>query len=91
MIKHIKVWNKWRKKSLNSKIYKLLVLLGISRSPTFQLEKAFFGFSWDLDKAISNASAFSRDIITYCSRTEIYNNTKNQLSEMKKEDHTDGK
>ena len=91
MIKHIKVWNIWRKKSLNRKGYKLLILLGILRSPTFQVEKAFYGFKWDLDAAISNISTFSRDIAAYCSRTEIYNNTKDQLSEIKKEDKTDGK
>lgn len=43
MIKHIKVWNIWRKKSLNAPFFKLLVLLTIAKSPTFQLEKVFYG------------------------------------------------
>ena len=36
---HIKVWNRWRKHSLNSKIYKLQVLFNVRHSPTFMLEK----------------------------------------------------
>lgn len=43
MIKHIKVWNIWRKKSLNAPFFKLLVLLTIAQSPAFQLEKVFYG------------------------------------------------
>ena len=35
MIKHIKKWNEWRKHCLNSPLHKLLVLLGIVKSPTF--------------------------------------------------------
>lgn len=34
-IKHIKRWNEWRKRNINSSFYKLLVLLGIVKSPTF--------------------------------------------------------
>lgn len=34
MIKHIKRWNEWRKHNGNSPLYKLLVLLGIVKSPT---------------------------------------------------------
>ena len=37
LIKHFKRWNKWRKGSLNSPIYKVLVLLNILKSPTFNL------------------------------------------------------
>lgn len=33
---HIKRWDKWRKRSLNSPFYKLLVLLGVIHSPTFE-------------------------------------------------------
>ena len=33
-IKHIKRWNEWRKHNGNSPLYKLLVLLGIVKSPT---------------------------------------------------------
>lgn len=41
MINHIRQWNKWRKGCLNGKFYKLLVLLKIIRSPTFELHKAW--------------------------------------------------
>ena len=33
---HIRKWNKWRKHNLNSGFYKLLVLLKIVKSPTFE-------------------------------------------------------
>ncbi len=32
-----KRWNEWRKSNMNSKIHQLLVLLGIRKSPTFEL------------------------------------------------------
>lgn len=35
VIQHIRRWNVWRKRSLNNPIYKLLVLFGIMKSPTF--------------------------------------------------------
>ena len=38
MIKRIKLWNIWRKRNLNSKLYKLFVLLGFIKSPTFRME-----------------------------------------------------
>ena len=34
MVKELKRWNKWRKHNLNSKLYQLLVLLGLQYSPT---------------------------------------------------------
>ncbi len=34
LIKHVKRWNEWRKYNGNSKMHKLLVLLGIVKSPT---------------------------------------------------------
>lgn len=37
-INHIKQWNKWRKRSLNSPVYKFLVLIGLTHSPTFFLQ-----------------------------------------------------
>lgn len=37
-INHIKHWNKWRKRSLNSPINKFLVLIGLIHSPTFILQ-----------------------------------------------------
>lgn len=36
-IKHFKKWNQWRKHCLNGVLYKFLVLLGITKSPTFAL------------------------------------------------------
>jgi hypothetical protein len=36
VIRHIRRWNIWRKRSCNGWFYKLLVLLGITRSPTLQ-------------------------------------------------------
>ena len=41
MIRHIKVWNAWRKRNLNGKLHKVLVLLGLIKSPTLELNKAF--------------------------------------------------
>jgi len=35
ILNHLKIWNQWRKRSLNSKFYKLLVLIGAMHSPTF--------------------------------------------------------
>lgn len=34
MLKHIRRWNIWRKRSLNGPIYKILVLFGVIKSPT---------------------------------------------------------
>lgn len=34
-INHIKCWNIWRKRSLNSPINKFLVLIGLIHSPAF--------------------------------------------------------
>lgn len=42
MIKRIRVWNIWRKRSLNGKFYKLLVLFGFANSPTFIVELELF-------------------------------------------------
>ena len=38
MRKRLKLWNKWRKRNSNGLIFKLLVLVGIVHSPTFDLE-----------------------------------------------------
>lgn len=37
VIKHIRIWDRWRKHCLNGKFYKILVLFGILRSPTFRV------------------------------------------------------
>lgn len=34
LITHIRRWNVWRKRNCNSKFHKLIVLLGIIKSPT---------------------------------------------------------
>lgn len=34
VIKHIRRWNYWRKNNSNGRFYKILVLLGIVKSPT---------------------------------------------------------
>lgn len=34
LIKHIRRWNLWRKKCMNSKLHKFLVLFGVVKSPT---------------------------------------------------------
>lgn len=36
-----RVWNEWRKKNCNDLLHKLLVLLGLRLSPTFELLLAF--------------------------------------------------
>ena len=41
-VSRFKHWNSWRKNCLNSGFYKLLVLLGLANSPTFEM---YFG--WD--------------------------------------------
>ena len=37
LIKHIRRWNLWRKRCLNSPTYKLFVLLGLEKSGTLVL------------------------------------------------------
>lgn len=34
LIKHIKIWNRWRKYNTNDKMHKFLVLIGFIHSPT---------------------------------------------------------
>lgn len=34
MLNHIRRWNIWRKRNLNGPIYKILVLFGVTKSPT---------------------------------------------------------
>ncbi len=42
LIAHLKTWNKWRKSSLNSRLYKLGVLFGLAKSPTIELNYEFY-------------------------------------------------
>lgn len=44
IILHIRVWNIWRKRSLNSKLYKFLVLIGWIKSPTMLYYYYMAGF-----------------------------------------------
>lgn len=41
VIEYIKMWNRWRKRSLNGLGHKILVLFGLRESPTFEVEKSF--------------------------------------------------
>lgn len=36
LINHIRLWNRWRKHCANSVLYKVLVLMGLMRSPTYE-------------------------------------------------------
>lgn len=36
-INHIRRWNIWRKRNLNGRFYKFLVLVGVTKSPTMVL------------------------------------------------------
>ena len=40
-INHIKLWNYWRKRNINNKFYKIMVLLRLAHSPTFEMEKRY--------------------------------------------------
>lgn len=39
LILHYQQWNRWQKRNLNSKIHKILVLLKIQHSPSFEAMK----------------------------------------------------
>lgn len=41
MFNRIRVWNMWRKNNLNGSIHKILVLLGLRTSPTFDFFRSF--------------------------------------------------
>ena len=41
LLDHIRIWDKWRKRNTNSKLYKFLVLVGLRHSPTFMVLKMF--------------------------------------------------
>lgn len=40
MIKRFKDWNRWRKSCLNGKIHKFIVLIGLRKSDTFEIERS---------------------------------------------------
>ena len=37
MIKRYKKWKDWQKHNINSRFYKLLVLIGLAHSPSFEV------------------------------------------------------
>ena len=41
LVDHFQRWNKWRKHSMNSRIYKFLVLLNLQYSPTLTLYRCW--------------------------------------------------
>lgn len=45
LIKQLYYWNAWRKKCTNHPVYKLMVLLGLVKSPTFTIFKAIEEYS----------------------------------------------
>ena len=47
MIRNIKYWNRWRKRSGNGILYQLLVLFKVTKSPTFELCKYMWGVNDD--------------------------------------------
>lgn len=60
IIRNFKPWNQWRKCNTNSKVYKILVLLGIAISPSFvywnewkKAEDRFYDKRIDSDTTIS--------------------------------------
>lgn len=48
LIEHVKVWNHWRKHNMNSWLYKLGVLFGFVKSPTFFIEFIFEDYDKEL-------------------------------------------
>ena len=39
LLDHIRIWDKWRKRNTNSKLYKFLVLVGFMHFPTMSVLK----------------------------------------------------
>lgn len=68
ILKHVKRWNEWRKGNLNGRLYKILVLLKLAKSPTFELfvteeerEEAWLAFKKELEAALTENSNNSRN------------------------------
>lgn len=40
MFEHIRSWNEWRKRNKNSKFHQFMVLIKLTRSPTYEFHKA---------------------------------------------------
>ena len=43
LVDHFQRWNKWRKHSMNSRLYKFLVLIGLQYSPTLTMDDLLKG------------------------------------------------
>jgi len=68
ILKHFRRWNEWRKGNLNGRFYKILVLLKLEHSPTFELfvtaeerEEAWRAFKKELETAVEENSNNSRN------------------------------
>ena len=68
ILKPVKRWNEWRKGNLNGRLYKILVLLKLAKSPTFELfataeerEEAWLAFKKELEAALTENSNNSRN------------------------------
>lgn len=46
LIRYFKEWNEWRKRNMNGKFYKFLVLIKIAKSPTFESHRQFGKMKW---------------------------------------------
>lgn len=69
---HIRLWNGWRKHSINSKFYKFMVLLGYT-SPTFEVYKCSDYFR-----------NFCKEYEAKCHETLYYPETLNVIEKMMK-------
>lgn len=58
MFNHVRRWNIWRKKCLNGPIYKILVLFGVTKSPTM----AFVSLPEEEEVAKTFAEGFRKGI-----------------------------
>lgn len=48
-VKYFKEWNEWRKRNTNGRIYKFLVLLKLTKSPTFESHRWFGKMKWGME------------------------------------------
>lgn len=53
LIVRLKTWNKWRKNSMNSRLYKLGVLFGLCKSPTFKITMYFDELRYEFYKGLN--------------------------------------
>lgn len=41
LTRYFKEWNEWRKRNMNGRFYKFLVLIKLAKSPTFEQHRQF--------------------------------------------------